>query len=577
MGGTKCVFRDCPVGSNRYPSMHFFKFPVKDPKRLKDWVRYCGNSDVSNAPVAKLAGKTVCARHFRAESFMNYKMDRLIPMQTPTLLRINRDLALDLENLDQNGEALLVKLKPPTQTHLIPPKDFECPLGFVDDDENHAQNVEVTRKQTGIDLDQRIEQDMNEMIEGEDEDKEPHEKQTAIPLNINEEEEQPPVEDDAEEEQEQCSLSEEENSTQNPTTSSTSVMPQNILNIINQLQPSLGIKLIKRPVEIETITEINLALGENQPTKEQTEDLTKRQMTPKEEDKNIKLRSKIREVINNPKVPEQSQKKIVQIKYVDMPKNEVGKREMQKKELVRTEKQTPKEQAKKRKLSEETHMTKNVTRTGNDLEVNPNQHRQEIIRSKRKVPQKPADANPHNPNPNQERQPHEQVLKTVSPCFSNLDESVEVSSESENEAAPVKKSPSEVEKLIQDYNQLKTEFDKMSEENAKLKRLQAEPPKAPPPIKPATNSLTKPQLYIAIKKYLGPTMAALLRMEMFGGSEDRTWKDDEREFAMELVQLGDEVYKYCCDEWRFRLPSLRTARSWLEKRQTEDVDDFLDL
>jgi len=133
------------------------------------------------------------------------------------------------------------------------------------------------------------------------------------------------------------------------------------------------------------------------------------------------------------------------------------------------------------------------------------------------------------------------------------------------------------EKLLYDYNKLKAEFDKLSEENAKLKRLQAERLKVPTPTKPASNSLTKPQLYMAIKKYLGPTMAALLRIEMFGGSEDRTWKEDEREFAIELLQLGDEVYKYCCDEWRFRLPPLRTARSWLEKKKTEDVEDFLDL
>lgn len=80
---------------------------------------------------------------------MNYKMDRLIPMQTPTLFRINKDLALDYENLDQNGEALLVKLTPPKQQHLIPPKDFECPLGFVD---GETQNLDVVKKRNTVEL-----------------------------------------------------------------------------------------------------------------------------------------------------------------------------------------------------------------------------------------------------------------------------------------------------------------------------------------------------------------------------------------------------------------------------------------
>ncbi|XP_017127380.1 uncharacterized protein LOC108146075 [Drosophila elegans] len=566
MGGTKCCFRDCPISSSRNPSMHFFKFPAKDPKRLKDWVRYCGNKDVANASVVKLAGKTVCARHFRAESFMNYKMDRLIPMQTPTLLRINRDLALDFENLDQNGEALLVKLTPPTQLHLIPPKDFECPLGFVDGD-GDTQNVEVIRKSTRTStyVDQRIEQEMKEIID--EVIKEAPEKQTAIEKITNEEKEEPPVvfdfpgieileETEAEEEQEQESIA----------TTSTSVLPQNILDIINQLQPSLGIKLIKRPEEIQNISEINMPFNET--TKAQNEDLTKKHTKSKEEERKPKPTSTFRDVINKPKGSDQSQKKLVQIRYVEMTRKKDTIREMHDKELLKNEDQSSKEQAKKRKLSEDTqNMTENHTKTGNVLEVNP------IIKSKQKVLEKSRNSNPCKPNPSQERQ--------SSPSFLNLEDTMEVSSESEGEVASVEKpsSSEEVlhEKLLQDYNKLQAEYEKISEENAELKRLQTKVPKPLAPIKSATNSLTKPQLYIAIKKYLGPTMAALLRMEMFGGSEERTWKDDEREFAMELLQLGDEVYKYCCDEWRFRLPSLRIARSWLEQRQTEDVDEFLDL
>ncbi|EDX09035.1 GD13349 [Drosophila simulans] len=480
MGGTKCCFRDCPVGSSRNPSMHFFKFPVKDPKRLKDWVRNCSNPDVLNAPPSKLAAKTVCARHFRAECFMNYKMDRLIPMQTPTLFRINRDLALDYADLDQNGEALLVKLTPPKQQHLIPPKDFECPLGFVD---GETQNVEVVKKRNTVEL--------------------------------TEEEEQRKGKDEADEvsgnlhvlgtEQEQAVVPKEKATAANKSSSSTSAsaMPQNILDIISQLQPSLGIKLIKRPVKSQPGSENELPQLEEQLPKEQTDE-----QTTKESEKHNKSTSCIIDV------------------YRPIKGTVVRKRGMQEADADRLiEEQSTKEQTKKRKLPQESQKTD-------------------------------SQAPPEN-------------------------ETMPLSTDSEDESEPDEKPSSsedaQRDKLLQQYDKLQAEFEKLSEENAKLKRLQAESTKTSAPIKPAAASLSKPQLYMAIKKYVGPTMAALLRMEMFGGSEDRTWKDDEREFAIELLQLGEEVYKYCCDEWRFRLPSMRIARSWLEKKNTENSEEFLDL
>ncbi|XP_044250435.1 probable serine/threonine-protein kinase kinX isoform X1 [Drosophila takahashii] len=487
MGGTKCCFRDCRVNSGRNPSMHFFKFPAKDPSRLKDWVKNCANPDISNASTTKLSTRTVCARHFRAESFMNYKMDRLIPKQTPTLLRINRDLALDFGNLDQNGEALLVKLKPPTQPHLIPPKDFECPLGFVDGDgEDHDDD----------DGGQRLEK--------------PQETQTEA-------EEQPPSEDEAPE----IDLLINSEQEQSPVAKEKAAVPQNILDIMSQLQPSLGIKLIQRPVEIQ-----RMAANEEQTAKEQTGDSTKRQMVTNEAETSS----------NKPEIRK-----------------------------LEEEKQPTKDQAKRRKIQEQ--KTENPVQIGKNLQEN-------VKRQTQKAPQleKPTQSSHFKQNPSQEKP----TVHSESPGFLNDEENMDSQSSSDSEPTEKPSSSEDAlhEKLLQDYNKLQAEFDRLSEENAKLKRLQAEQPKAP---KPASNSLGKPQLYMAIKKYLGPTMAALLRMEMFGGSEDRTWKDDEREFATELLQLGDEVYKYCCDEWRFRLPSLRTARSWLEKKKTDNADEFLDL
>uniref|UniRef100_A0A0K8UGN3 Uncharacterized protein n=1 Tax=Bactrocera latifrons TaxID=174628 RepID=A0A0K8UGN3_BACLA len=89
------------------------------------------------------------------------------------------------------------------------------------------------------------------------------------------------------------------------------------------------------------------------------------------------------------------------------------------------------------------------------------------------------------------------------------------------------------------------------------------------------NTPSKAQLFNGIKKYISSSMLALLRMEMFGGA-DREWKPDEQRVAMDLLQLGDEVYKYINDEWRFRLPALGEVRAWLADT-INSIDDEEDL
>lgn len=87
------------------------------------------------------------------------------------------------------------------------------------------------------------------------------------------------------------------------------------------------------------------------------------------------------------------------------------------------------------------------------------------------------------------------------------------------------------------------------------------------------SSLTKVQLFNGIKRYLNPAMIALLRMEMFATAE-REYKLDEKEFAIELADLGDNVYKYMRDEWRFRLPSKKCVDEWkntIADDQNEDL------
>ncbi|XP_022221474.1 uncharacterized protein LOC121403745 [Drosophila obscura] len=380
MGGTRCTFRDCKVSSNRNPSMHFFKFPVRDPRQLEKWLQICANEEILKVSHGKLANRAVCARHFRLECFMNYKMDRLIAKQTPTLMRVNKDLAWDFESIDENGEAMLVKLPSPISAHLKPPEGFECPLGFDTDAIEDVISLDrLVNKRPATSLPERAIK--RRMVTLRTEQEQEHQISTKIPPRIID-------------------------------------LPRNGLKTqTEEIYKPIISKISSRPIIEEPSFPIEQSL----------------EMTVGEEEDTA--------------VPES-----------DM-----------------------------------------------------------------------------------------QTLSTSKECQLQLE-----------------------------YNKLKLEMLKLSEENAHLKQASIPSTSRAQPSSSSTN-MTKPQLYNGIKKYLGPTVAALVRMEMFGGAEDRNWKDDERRFAVELLQLGENIYEHCCEEWRFRLPSLRIARSWLNSKESEDVDDSIDF
>lgn len=82
-------------------------------------------------------------------------------------------------------------------------------------------------------------------------------------------------------------------------------------------------------------------------------------------------------------------------------------------------------------------------------------------------------------------------------------------------------------------------------------------------------AMTKVQLFNGIRKYLNPTMVALLRMEMFGSAE-REYRPDERQLSKELYNLNQNVYDYMRDEWRFRLPAKTEVEKWLKDSDNDD-------
>ncbi|CAD7003930.1 putative leucine-rich repeat-containing protein DDB_G0290503 isoform X2 [Ceratitis capitata] len=152
-----------------------------------------------------------------------------------------------------------------------------------------------------------------------------------------------------------------------------------------------------------------------------------------------------------------------------------------------------------------------------------------------------------------------------------------------------KNSCKQIQKLQQDKSKLENKCSKLENQRQNKQMDAVSTSQAPTPLTnneictsnsrqyapPSTNpplTVTKAQLFNGIRKYTSSSMLALLRMEMFGGA-DREWKPDERRVAMDLLQLGDEVYKYINDEWRFRLPALSEVRKWLADVTNGNEDD----
>lgn len=86
------------------------------------------------------------------------------------------------------------------------------------------------------------------------------------------------------------------------------------------------------------------------------------------------------------------------------------------------------------------------------------------------------------------------------------------------------------------------------------------------------SQFNKVQLFNGIKRYLSPSLIALLRMELFA-TPGREYKKDEKIICQELLSLGDKVYNFFTDEWRIRLPAKKDVNVWHEEQLVEEDDD----
>lgn len=117
MGGTKCTFRSCPIGTHKFPKMCFFHYPLKK-SHIDQWIENADYSDIKLQPLNSAKNRVVCGLHFREECFMNYKRNRLTPWAVPTFDRLPTGEILDYSTGPNPKPSILL---PSKAQHLIPP------------------------------------------------------------------------------------------------------------------------------------------------------------------------------------------------------------------------------------------------------------------------------------------------------------------------------------------------------------------------------------------------------------------------------------------------------------------------
>lgn len=118
------------------------------------------------------------------------------------------------------------------------------------------------------------------------------------------------------------------------------------------------------------------------------------------------------------------------------------------------------------------------------------------------------------------------------------------------------------------------EMKEMLNDSKKLNVAVATAPKVSEESSPISHSqFNKVQLFNGIKRYLSPSMNALLRIELFSTQEGREYKKDEKIICQELLQLGEKTYDFFNDEWRLRLPAKKDVQTWIDQKIAEEDDD----
>ncbi|XP_053955724.1 PH domain-containing protein DDB_G0287875 [Anastrepha ludens] len=487
MGGCRCAFRDCPVGTCKFPGMHFFHFPINDPERYIRWLSLADTMQYLEMPLTFQRNRVVCARHFRVECFKNYRRDRIMPKKSvePTLMPLNEDMALDYSKAAENGGPELIKIPICTIKHLIPPPSYTFPFTLHD---NLIPSEYIAKK--NITLGNPDEAKLQSKKRNWDAAKEVED--TKIPKKMK-------------------ILNSEARSI--PSTTREITLPHTIMKI------DIGdnCSMLDLPVNSDANI-LQEELDEATAFDDEQYDLVQHETCVDERDIEIQ---------DNILLNEDYEDLMKQLED----KDEEGEETME--EMAERIKQLEEELEKSREELKNKTNTLNSTKT-------------ELRKVKTKL------------------KAHENELE-----LKNKSSEENLRLQKENAQLREKCKEYEKQNKQKEINGVTTSQATSSVviETAAASRRQ--------PAATANNALSKAQLFNGVKKYISSSMLALLRMEMFA-SADRNWKPDERRVAIDLLQLGEEVYKYISDEWRFRLPAMAEVRLWLDDA-TNSVDDEEDL
>lgn len=83
--GNICSFNGCSNSKSKFPSLHFFKFPVSRKCVCDTWILNCGNDILASLPSKTLGHRVICEKHFTRQCFTSDMKIRLTEFAVPTL------------------------------------------------------------------------------------------------------------------------------------------------------------------------------------------------------------------------------------------------------------------------------------------------------------------------------------------------------------------------------------------------------------------------------------------------------------------------------------------------------------
>lgn len=79
-----CAYVNCTNNKLGRKDISFFKFPIKNVERAKQWQKHCGNIEVALMDISALENKKVCEEHFLPSDFkINNKRKLLMANAVP--------------------------------------------------------------------------------------------------------------------------------------------------------------------------------------------------------------------------------------------------------------------------------------------------------------------------------------------------------------------------------------------------------------------------------------------------------------------------------------------------------------